>query len=49
MKKGGYLIYAAGHAHAGVINATLYGQVKFNIIHLTKFCLILFMFYQCIS
>jgi len=38
MKKGGYLIYASGHAHRGVINATLYGQVKFNIIHLTKFC-----------
>ncbi|XP_003627861.2 uncharacterized protein [Medicago truncatula] len=26
MKKGGYLIYATGHAHTGVINATLYGQ-----------------------
>ena len=38
MKKGGYLIFASGHAHTGVINATLYEQVKFNIIDLTKFC-----------
>jgi len=38
MKKGGYLIYASAHAHAGVVNATLYGQVKLNIIHLTKLC-----------
>ncbi|AES76963.1 stress up-regulated Nod 19 protein [Medicago truncatula] len=31
MKKGGYLIYASGHAHRGVINAILYGQDGRNL------------------
>lgn len=33
MDKGGYLIYGFGHMHTGGINATLYGQVMFNIHH----------------
>jgi hypothetical protein len=37
MKKSGYLIYSTAHMHTGVVNATLYGQVEFNI-NLTKFC-----------
>jgi hypothetical protein len=37
MKKGGYLIYGTAHMHTGVVNATLYGQVKFNI-NLNEFC-----------
>ena len=37
MKKGGYLIYGTAHMHTGVVNATLYGQVGFNI-NLNKFC-----------
>jgi len=45
MKKGGYLIYASGHAHTGVVNATLYGQVKFTIIHLNKFCCVISMYF----
>lgn len=36
MKKGGYLIYGTAHMHTGVVNATLYGQVGFNI-NLNKF------------
>jgi hypothetical protein len=37
MEKCGYLIYSTAHMHTGVVNATLYGQVEFNI-NLTKFC-----------
>ncbi|XP_073220914.1 uncharacterized protein, partial [Cicer arietinum] len=29
MDKGGYLIYGTAHMHSGVVNASLYGQVKF--------------------
>jgi hypothetical protein len=32
MEKSGYLIYSTAHMHIGVVNATLYGQLEFNLI-----------------
>jgi len=46
MKKGGYLIYATTHMHAGVVNATLYGEVINNVYIILYIYIYIYIFFM---